>query len=78
MVDGFFYFDDLDLQEVAHKRREVLRELVRDSVFTFGCRCEIIYVLSYFLDQPLLHYTHDDSLGACLARIQDDSHFLLN
>jgi len=46
MVDCFFYFYDLYLQQVTHEGREVLRELVRDGVFPFGCRCETIYVLS--------------------------------
>ena len=77
MVDGFLYFYDLNLQKITHEGREILRELVSDGVFPFGCRCEIINVLSYFLDQPLLHETRDDSLGACLAHIQDNSHFLL-
>jgi hypothetical protein len=57
MVDSFFYFDNLYLQEVTHEGGEVLSELVRDRVFPFGSSYEIIYVLSYFLDQPLLYQT---------------------
>lgn len=77
MVDSFFYFDNLYLQEVTHEGGEVLRELVRDRVFPFGSSYEIIYVLSYFLDQPLLYQTCDYSLCADLTHVQDISHFLL-
>lgn len=76
MVYSFFYFDDLNLQEVTHESSEVLRELIRDRVFPFGSSYEIIYVLSYFLDKPLLYQTCDDSFCAGLANVQDISHFL--
>ena len=77
MVDSFFYFDNLYLKEVTHEGSEVLRELICDRVFTFGSSYEIIYVLSYFLDQPLLYQTCNDSLCADLAHGQDMSHFFL-